>query len=77
MSRNRLKDLSYMVDGHHTAVPVVDGNFAKALKLFSRKFFATGKALELAERKQFEKPSAKRRKQIEFAKSRQRRLSKS
>jgi small subunit ribosomal protein S21 len=77
MSRKGLKNLDYMIDGHHTAVPVIDGNLPKAIKLFNRKFLATGKVDELNERKQFEKPSSKRRKQMEFAKSRQKRLSKS
>ena len=48
-------------------VPVVKGNINKALKLFKRKFRNTKKLQELRERKNYTKPSAKRRKQKEKA----------
>tara|TARA_Y100000593_G_C4076966_1_gene221971 strand:- start:279 stop:470 length:192 start_codon:yes stop_codon:yes gene_type:complete len=48
-------------------VPVIKGNINRALKLFKRKFRNTKKLQELRERKNYTKPSAKRRKQKEKA----------
>ena len=42
-------------------IPVVKGNLDKALKLFKRKFKQTGTLKEIRERKQFTKPSLKRK----------------
>ena len=42
-------------------IPVIKGNINKALKLFKRKFKQTGKLKEVRERKNYTKPSAKRR----------------
>ena len=46
-------------------IPVVKGNINKALKLFKRKFKQTGILKEVRERKNYIKPSTKRRKQKE------------
>ena len=48
-------------------IPVVKGNINRALKLFKRKFKKTGILKEVRERKNYTKPSTKRRKQIEKA----------
>ena len=48
-------------------IPVIKGNINRALKLFKRKFRNTKKLQELRERKNYTKPSAKRRKQKEKA----------
>tara|TARA_Y100000592_G_C5229035_1_gene202999 strand:- start:301 stop:492 length:192 start_codon:yes stop_codon:yes gene_type:complete len=48
-------------------IPVIKGNINKALKLFKRKFKQTGKLKEVRERKNYTKPSTKRRKQKEKA----------
>ena len=48
-------------------IPVVKGNINKALKLFKRKFKQTGILKEVRERKNYIKPSAKKRKQKEKA----------
>jgi len=48
-------------------IPVIKGNINKALKLFKRKFRNTKKLQELRERKNYTKPSAKRRKDKEKA----------
>ena len=44
-------------------IPVIKGNINKALKLFKRKFKQTGKLKEVRERKNYIKPSLKKRKQ--------------
>ena len=49
-------------------VPIKEGeNIEKALKKFKRKFEKTGVVRELRSRKQFEKPSVKRRNEIKKA----------
>ena len=48
-------------------IPVVKGNINKALKIFKRKFKQTGILKEVRERKNYTKPSIKRRKQKEKA----------
>ena len=48
-------------------IPVVKGNLNRALKLFKRKFKQTGVLKEVRERKNYTKPSIKRRKQKEKA----------
>ena len=48
-------------------IPVIKGNINRALKLFKRKFKKTGVLKEVRERKNYIKPSAKRRKQKEKA----------
>ena len=48
-------------------IPVVKGNINKALKSFKRKFKQTGKLKEVRERKNYTKPTTKRRKQKEKA----------
>ena len=42
-------------------IPVVKGNIERALKLFKRKFKQTGVLKEVRERKNFTKPSLKKR----------------
>jgi len=42
-------------------IPVVKGNINKALKLFKRKFKNTKKLKEIRERKNYTKPSTKKR----------------
>jgi len=42
-------------------IPVIKGNINKALKLFKRKFKKTGVLKEVRERKNFTKPSLKKR----------------
>ena len=42
-------------------IPVVKGNIERALKLFKRKFKKTGILKEVRERKNFTKPSLKKR----------------
>jgi small subunit ribosomal protein S21 len=42
-------------------IPVVKGNIDRALKVFKRKFKQTGTLKEIRERKQFTKPSLKRK----------------
>ena len=42
-------------------IPVVKGNIDRALKAFKRKFKQTGTLKEIRERKQFTKPSLKRK----------------
>ena len=42
-------------------IPVVKGNLNRALKLFKRKFKQTGVLKEVRERKNYTKPSIKRR----------------
>ena len=46
-------------------IPVIKGNINKALKQFKRKFKQTGILKEVRERKNYIKPSTKRRKQKE------------
>lgn len=49
-------------------IPVKDGeNIDRALKRFKRKFDRTGAKRALQSRKQFEKPSVKRRAQVQKA----------
>ena len=48
-------------------IPVIKGDINRALKLFKRKFRNTKVLQELRERKNYTKPSAKRRKQKEKA----------
>ena len=48
-------------------IPVVKGNINKALKLFKRKFKNTKRLQEVRERRNYIKPSTKRRKQKEKA----------
>ena len=48
-------------------IPVIKGNINKALKIFKRKFKQTGILKEVRERKNYIKPSTKRRKQKEKA----------
>ena len=42
-------------------IPVIKGNVDRALKQFKRKFKQTGTLKEIRERKQFTKPSLKRK----------------
>jgi len=42
-------------------IPVIKGNIERALKLFKRKFKKTGVLKEVRERKNFTKPSLKKR----------------
>ena len=42
-------------------IPVMKGNIDRALKVFKRKFKQTGTLKEIRERKQFTKPSLKRK----------------
>ena len=42
-------------------IPVMKGNIDRALKVFKRKFRQTGTLKEIRERKQFTKPSLKRK----------------
>ena len=42
-------------------IPVIKGNINKALKIFKRKFKQTGVLKEVRERKNYTKPSAKRK----------------
>ena len=48
-------------------IPVVKGNLNRALKQFKRKFKQTGVLKEVRERKNYTKPSTKRRKLKEKA----------
>ena len=48
-------------------IPVIKGNINKALKQFKRKFKQIGILKEVRERKNYTKPSTKRRKQKEKA----------
>ena len=48
-------------------IPVIKGNINKALKLFKRKFRNTKVLQELRERKNYTKPSAKKRVQKDEA----------
>ena len=48
-------------------ITVIKGNINKALKLFKRKFKQTGILKEVRERKNYTKPSAKRKKEKEKA----------
>ena len=48
-------------------IPVIKGNINKALKIFKRKFKQTGILKEVRERKNYIKPSTKKRKQKEKA----------
>ena len=48
-------------------IPVIKGNINKALKVFKRKFKQTGILKEVRERKNYIKPSTKKRKQKEKA----------
>ena len=48
-------------------IPVIKDNINRALKLFKRKFKQTGTLKEIRERKNYTKPSTKRRKQKEKA----------
>ena len=48
-------------------IPVIKGDINRALKLFKRKFRNTKKLQELRERKNYTKPSAKRKKEKEKA----------
>jgi len=48
-------------------IPVVKGNINKALKIFKRKFRDTQVLKELRERKNYTKPSAKKRVQKDEA----------
>ena len=48
-------------------IPVIKGNINKALKQFKRKFKQTGILKEVRERKNYTKPSTKRRKEKEKA----------
>ena len=48
-------------------IPVVKGNINRALKQFKRKFKQTGVLKEVRERKNYTKPSTKRRKEKEKA----------
>ena len=48
-------------------IPVIKGNINKALKQFKRKFKQLGILKEVRERKNYTKPSTKRRKQKEKA----------
>ena len=48
-------------------IPVIKGNINRALKQFKRKFRDTQVLKELRERKNYTKPSSKRRKQKEKA----------
>ena len=48
-------------------IPVIKGNINKALKIFKRKFKQTGVLKEVRERKNYTKPSTKRRKEKEKA----------
>ena len=42
-------------------IPIIKGNIEKALKLFKRKFKQTGALKEVRERKNYIKPSTKRK----------------
>ena len=48
-------------------IPVIKDNINRALKIFKRKFKQTGVLKEVRERKNYIKPSAKKRKQKEKA----------
>ena len=48
-------------------IPVIKGNINRALKLFKRKFKKTGVLKEVRERKNYIKPSSKKRKLKEKA----------
>ena len=48
-------------------IPVMKGNIDRALKVFKRKFKQTGTLKEIRERKQFTKPSVKRKLEKEKA----------
>ena len=48
-------------------IPVIKGNINRALKLFKRKFKQTGVLKEVRERKNYTKPSVKKRKNKEKA----------
>ena len=51
------------IPGCATGVKVVNGNIELALKVFKRKLKESGKLEELKERKEYTKPTTKRRKQ--------------
>ena len=58
----------YLCSPNMIIVPIKEGeNIEKALKKFKRKFEKTGVVRELRNRKQFEKPSVKRRNEIKKA----------
>jgi small subunit ribosomal protein S21 len=42
-------------------IPIIEGNIEKALKLFKRKFKQTGALKHVRERKNYTKPTTKRR----------------
>ena len=48
-------------------IPVVKGNINKALKIFKRKFKQTGILKKVRDKKNYTKPTTKRRKQKEKA----------
>jgi len=51
------------IPGCATGVKVVNGNIELALKVFKRKLKESGKIEELKERREYTKPTTKRRKQ--------------
>lgn len=51
------------IPGCATGVKVVNGNIELALKVFKRKLKESGKLEELKDRKEYTKPTTKRRKQ--------------
>tara|TARA_B100001057_G_scaffold450983_2_gene493559 strand:- start:1362 stop:1631 length:270 start_codon:yes stop_codon:yes gene_type:complete len=63
--RVRKEDMD--IPGCASGVKVVHGNIELALKLFKRKMKDSGKLEELKERKEYIKPSAVKRKQMQQA----------
>ena len=63
----KVKKEDMEVWGQPFTVRVVDGNLDSAIKLWKRKMKESGKLESLRERKEFIKPSVKKRKQLQQA----------
>ena len=63
----KVKKEDMEVWGQPFTVRVVDGNLDSAIKLWKRKLKESGKLESLRERKEFIKPSVKKRKQLQQA----------
>lgn len=66
----REKEFLSISPGHATGVTVIDGDIKYALKIFKRKVKQSGKMKDYYDRREFKKPSMKRREVILSAKYR-------
>tara|TARA_Y100001937_G_scaffold85233_1_gene115260 strand:+ start:98 stop:439 length:342 start_codon:yes stop_codon:yes gene_type:complete len=65
--RNYRARTDFVIPGVPLGVKVLDNDVERSLKIWKRQLKDSGKIMELKQRRYFEKPSSKRRKERDFA----------